>query len=53
MANFLMIGSNMSCGTRSRFFGLCGGQASKARPGNFSRPSSQPVSAVSQTSSCG
>ena len=34
------IGSNMSCGTRSRFCGLSGGQGSKPRPGKRSRPNS-------------
>ena len=34
------IGSNMSCGMRSRFSGLCGGPCSSARAGNGSRPSS-------------
>jgi hypothetical protein len=40
VAHCLMMGSNMSCGARSRFCGLSGGHGSKARPGNFSRPNS-------------
>ena len=51
--HFLRIGSNMSCGHRSRLTGLCAGGLASRGAGKGSRPNSYPAKLSSQTLSCG